>query len=114
MVYFERDHAWFASFAPAEDPEIVVVVLNEHSGFGASNAAPTASALIKHYFELKRQDAMGEAGAELVTPQAPGQAAPGAPKPLRNPEKAAPSVPAAVPARPAEPAAVAGGANRGA
>jgi penicillin-binding protein 2 len=85
MAYFERDHAWFASFAPAEDPEIVVVVLNEHSGFGASNAAPTASAVIKQYFELKRQDATGEVG-----------------------------VPAAAPARPAPPAAGQGETNRGA
>jgi penicillin-binding protein 2 len=57
VPYFERDHAWFAAFAPAQDPEIVVVVLNEHSGFGASNAAPTASALVKKYLELKAQDA---------------------------------------------------------
>lgn len=56
MGYFERDHAWFASFAPLEAPEIVVVVLNEHAGFGASNAAPTASALVKYYFDLKKQD----------------------------------------------------------
>lgn len=57
VPYFQRDHAWFAAFAPAEAPEIVVVVLNEHSGFGASNAAPTASALVKKYLELKAQDA---------------------------------------------------------
>ncbi|HSM92892.1 MAG TPA: penicillin-binding protein 2 [Anaeromyxobacteraceae bacterium] len=57
VPYFQRDHAWFAAFAPAQDPEIVVVVLNEHSGFGASNAAPTASALVKKYLELKAQDA---------------------------------------------------------
>jgi penicillin-binding protein 2 len=57
VPYFERDHAWFAAFAPASDPEIVVVVLNEHSGFGASNAAPTASALVKKYLELKAADA---------------------------------------------------------
>src|SRR5512138_2767543 len=55
--YFQRDHAWFAAFAPFDDPEIVVVVLNEHSGFGASKAAPTASALVKYYLELKAQDA---------------------------------------------------------
>jgi len=61
VPYFERDHAWFAAFAPAEDPEIVVVVLNEHSGFGASNAAPTASALVKKYLELKAQDAAAAA-----------------------------------------------------
>jgi penicillin-binding protein 2 len=61
VPYFERDHAWFAAFAPAEAPEIVVVVLNEHSGFGASNAAPTASALVKKYFELKAADAVAAA-----------------------------------------------------
>ncbi len=57
VPYFERDHAWFAAFAPAQDPEIVVVVLNEHSGFGASMAAPTASALVKKFLELKAADA---------------------------------------------------------
>ncbi len=57
VPYFQRDHAWFTAFAPARDPEIVVVVLNEHSGFGASNAAPTASALVKKYLELKAGDA---------------------------------------------------------
>jgi penicillin-binding protein 2 len=61
VPYFERDHAWFAAFAPAQDPEIVVVVLNEHSGFGASNAAPTASALVKKYLELKAADAVASA-----------------------------------------------------
>jgi penicillin-binding protein 2 len=60
--YFERDHAWFAAFAPAEDPEVVVVVLNEHSGFGASNAAPTASAVVKKWMELRAEDAAERAG----------------------------------------------------
>jgi len=39
QAYFSRDHAWFAVFAPASDPEIVVVVLNEHGGWGAEAAA---------------------------------------------------------------------------
>src|SRR5512138_2827059 len=72
--YFERDHAWFAAFAPAEDPEIVVVVLNEHSGFGASNAAPTASAVVKQFFTLRAQDAAERAGTAAPPP---GPAAPG-------------------------------------
>src|SRR5512142_2902179 len=63
VPYFERDHAWFAAFAPAEDPEIVVVVRNEHSGFGSTNAAPTAIGVIKKYMELKAQDAAVAAGA---------------------------------------------------
>jgi penicillin-binding protein 2 len=61
VPYFERDHAWFAAFAPVEDPEIVVIVLNEHSGFGATNAAPTAMAVVKKWMELKAQDAADRA-----------------------------------------------------
>src|SRR5690242_2318915 len=45
MSYWERDHAWFASFAPADDPEIAVVVLNEHGGHGGAEAAPIAMAV---------------------------------------------------------------------
>jgi penicillin-binding protein 2 len=60
--YFERDHAWFAAFAPADDPQIVVVVLNEHSGFGSTNAAPTAAGVVKKWFELQAQDAAERAG----------------------------------------------------
>ena len=44
MPWEARDHAWFASFAPAEDPELVVVVINEHGGHGGSDAAPAAAA----------------------------------------------------------------------
>jgi len=56
--YYSRDHAWFASFAPAEDPEIVVVVLNEHGGWGAEAAAPAAARIVHAYFNLKKQDAV--------------------------------------------------------
>jgi penicillin-binding protein 2 len=37
-----QDHAWFASFAPADDPEVVVVVLVERGGKGGQVAAPIA------------------------------------------------------------------------
>ncbi|MDQ3263946.1 MAG: penicillin-binding protein 2 [Myxococcota bacterium] len=57
MDYFLRHHAWFASFAPVQDPELVVVVLNEHGGGGGTDAAPTAFAVIQKYFELKAEDA---------------------------------------------------------
>jgi len=56
MDYWERDHAWFASFAPVEEPEIAVIVLNEHGGHGASDAAPAAMAIIHKHFELKALD----------------------------------------------------------
>ncbi len=66
--YWQRDHAWFAAFAPADDPEIAVVVLNEHGGSGSSDAAPTGMALIKKYFELKLEDAAAsQAAGEMPT-----------------------------------------------
>jgi peptidoglycan glycosyltransferase len=35
-------HAWFACFAPAEDPSVVVAVIVENAGSGGSVAAPVA------------------------------------------------------------------------
>ena len=43
----------FAAFAPAEDPEIVVVVVVEQGIGGASGAAPIARAVMDCYFSLK-------------------------------------------------------------
>ncbi|MCL5736851.1 MAG: penicillin-binding transpeptidase domain-containing protein [Actinobacteria bacterium] len=39
-------HAWFAAFAPANDPQVVVAVLVENSGTGGSVAAPVARQVI--------------------------------------------------------------------
>ncbi len=39
-------HAWFAGFAPAEDPTVAVVVLVENGGSGGSVAAPIARQVI--------------------------------------------------------------------
>ncbi|HZA52287.1 MAG TPA: penicillin-binding transpeptidase domain-containing protein, partial [Myxococcaceae bacterium] len=68
MDYWVRDHAWFAAFAPAQDPEIAVVVLNEHGGHGGADAAPTAMAVIQKYFDLKK----GEAGATVAAAPSAG------------------------------------------
>ncbi len=46
-----RDHAWFASYAPAEDPRLVVVVFVEHGGGGSSAAAPLAKAMYEKFFD---------------------------------------------------------------
>lgn len=48
--YQSRDHAWFAGYAPAEDPRIAIVVLVEHGGNGGRNAAPLAMRIIGDYF----------------------------------------------------------------
>jgi penicillin-binding protein 2 len=101
--YLERDHAWFASFAPANDPEVVVVVLNEHSGFGGREAAPAAAAIIEKYFELKRFDGSafgpGWQGPPVVKPVPPAPA-PVAP-PIQPPAPVAPQLAEGVDAGPA-------------
>ena len=73
--YFSRDHAWFAAYAPAQDPEIVVVVLNEHGGWGAEGAAPAASKTIGAYFRIKREEAAEDALAAPPPTSAPVSAA---------------------------------------
>ena len=52
----ERDHAWFACYAPAESPEIVVVVLVEHGGNGGEIAAPIAREILDEYFRSDQPD----------------------------------------------------------
>ncbi|MDX1382144.1 MAG: penicillin-binding protein 2 [Thermoanaerobaculia bacterium] len=50
LPYRFRDHAWFASFAPVEEAELVVVVFVEHGGHGSSAAAPLAKLLYERHF----------------------------------------------------------------
>lgn len=45
-----RNHGWFITYAPIEDPEIVIAVLLENSGFGSVSAAPIAALMLEHYF----------------------------------------------------------------
>ena len=49
----ESDHSWYASWAPAYNPKLVVVVLIEHGGFGAEAAAPAAKEIYSAYFHVK-------------------------------------------------------------
>ena len=51
-----RDHAWFASFAPLEDPRLVVVVFVEHGGAGSKAAAPLARALYEKFLQTYLAD----------------------------------------------------------
>jgi len=47
-----RDHAIFAAYAPADDPEITVAVIVEHAGAGGGAvAAPIARKILDRYFE---------------------------------------------------------------
>lgn len=62
-----RSHAWFAGFAPADQPEIALVVLMEHGGFGGKVAAPVAKRIIEGYFQKNEQTSSAQAS------QLPGQ-----------------------------------------
>ena len=48
--YAERNHAWFASFAPFVNPTVVIVVFLEHGGQGSRAAAPIAKILYEKLF----------------------------------------------------------------
>ncbi len=45
-----KDHGWFASFAPVDNPQLAVVVLVENGGFGGQVAAPVAKAVYEVAF----------------------------------------------------------------
>lgn len=46
------DNAWFVAYAPFEKPEIVVLAMFEHSGFGSDSAAPVVRKLMDAYFHF--------------------------------------------------------------
>lgn len=62
--YFNRDHAWFAGYAPTKSPEIAIVVIIEHGGGGGKNAAPVAMRVVREWQKLKekRLSAHSDAG----------------------------------------------------
>lgn len=45
-----KDHAWFVSFAPRYNPEIVVVAFVENAGFGGTVSAPMSQKIMQQYF----------------------------------------------------------------
>ncbi len=51
---FGAPHAWFAAWAPAVEPEIVVVVIGEHSREGSEVAAPIVRRIMDDYFGVAR------------------------------------------------------------
>jgi len=72
----QRDHAWFAGFAPREDPKVAFVILVEHGGHGGDVAAKIARIGLEYLFFGK------EPAPDALPPTAPS--APGTPDPERD------------------------------
>ncbi|WYL98540.1 MAG: penicillin-binding protein 2 [Gloeotrichia echinulata CP02] len=50
----KQNHAWFGAYAPANKPEILVVVFAEHSGGGGGSVAgPVVLKVMEEYFQKK-------------------------------------------------------------
>jgi penicillin-binding protein 2 len=47
----EIPHAWFAGYAPAIDPQVVVAVIVENAGEGSAEAAPLFRQAVETYFD---------------------------------------------------------------
>jgi penicillin-binding protein 2 len=51
-----RPHAWFAGYAPADDPQIAISVLVENSGEGSVAAAPIFRSLVEAFLQIGDED----------------------------------------------------------
>lgn len=60
--YYNRAHAWFAGFAPADDPQVAIVVLVEHGGAGGRQAAPIAINILSEYLGGQASTAAASGG----------------------------------------------------
>ncbi len=62
-----RDHAWFVTYLPADDPELVLAILVEHGGHGGATAAPLARRIAETWLETRdRPETPGDAEESLV------------------------------------------------
>ena len=52
----QAPHAWVTAFAPADNPEIAIVVMVEHAGEGATVAVPITNEILQWYFAHERED----------------------------------------------------------
>ncbi|TDC03667.1 penicillin-binding protein 2 [Nonomuraea longispora] len=64
-VWGKKDTAWFASFAPTQNPQYVVVVMISQGGMGGSAAAPAAREIYEGIYGIKRPPAVP--GGRLTT-----------------------------------------------
>lgn len=55
LAEHKRDHALYTAFAPVDQPRIVIAVIVENAGFGASAAAPIARKAMDYFFYGKKE-----------------------------------------------------------
>ena len=63
---YQRPHAWFIGYAPADKPEIAFGILSEHGCHGAS-AAPVAKAMVQAYVAKYHPEWLARNVREKVT-----------------------------------------------
>ena len=51
----DEDHAWFAGYAPADNPQVVAVALIENGGHGGVAAAPAVRKVLAAYFGVPEE-----------------------------------------------------------
>ncbi len=69
--YFNRDHAWFAGYAPSVSPEIAIVTLIEHGGAGGKNAVPVTMRVVRDWLKLKAKRLATRAAARNARESGP-------------------------------------------
>lgn len=114
--YELKDHAWFAAYAPADNPEIAMAILVEHGEHGASASAPIARKICEYWFrndiaEKRAEQAANRKAHPAASPSpTPGGAAPAggtpAPEGSATPGAAETPAPSETPAEPADTTAV--------
>lgn len=69
-------HSWFAAYAPADNPEIAIVVVAERAGEGTSVAAPLTRQVVEAYYGLPLSALPAIAQEDYATPTPQPQAEP--------------------------------------
>ncbi|MFN6203953.1 MAG: penicillin-binding protein 2 [Acidobacteriota bacterium] len=72
-----KDHAWFMSFAPRDNPELAMVILTENAGFGGKQSAPRARPIYEEYYRRTRGLPPLATTAESTKGVPPGDLPPG-------------------------------------
>ncbi len=49
-----KTHGWFSAYAPADKPEVVVVVITEKAGHGGTIAAPIVKKILEEFFKIAK------------------------------------------------------------